>query len=319
MTGPAGLSAEVGMGAFRFESEQILLPSGAWARAHRRILSRDGRAILGLSQGPHRAYLFPLLTPAGFAVTAESPADHPHHNSVWFAADHVHCRVPTGDDRFEEYTYNLYVDQTFQGRAPGTIIERAVTSEPNGTGGFEIVQTLDWQGPAEWGAPGGRRIASERRTIAVTPGATFHVVDLASELTPTDWDLAIGPTRHAYFNLRVVDSIAVTRGGRVVDSGGRCGGEAITGKTPSWVDYAGPVGGGHLAGVAVCPDPPEDAGWWFVTDWGVVTLSPFRWHQAVIARGERLERRVRLIVHDGDAESVDVAALHRSFLEERGR
>ena len=108
------------MSEFSFESDTIHLPTGAWARAHRRSLRWRGRDVLALTQGTMRPYIFPLYTPAGFAVTTESPADHPHHNSVWIASDHVHCLVPSAGG-IEEYTYNLYVDEVFQGRAPGRI------------------------------------------------------------------------------------------------------------------------------------------------------------------------------------------------------
>ena len=72
----------------------VALPTGAWAGAHRRTLRHDGRPVLALTQGKHRAYVYPLFTPEGYAVTSEHPADHPHHNSFWIAADHVYCRMP---------------------------------------------------------------------------------------------------------------------------------------------------------------------------------------------------------------------------------
>ena len=80
--------------------------------------------MLALSQGKHRNYVYPLFTPQGFAVTSEHPADHPHHNSFWIAADHVYCRMPvTHGKGYEDYTYNLYLNETFQGRAAGRIVE----------------------------------------------------------------------------------------------------------------------------------------------------------------------------------------------------
>ena len=87
-----------------------------------RLLKHGGRIVLGLTQGRQRPYVYPLTTPAGFPVTSECPADHPHHNSFWIGADHVHCRMPVEGGKFEEYTYNFYVDEVFQGRAPGRLV-----------------------------------------------------------------------------------------------------------------------------------------------------------------------------------------------------
>ncbi|MEZ5863266.1 MAG: DUF6807 family protein [Geminicoccaceae bacterium] len=79
--------------------DSLALPPGAWARTHRRRLRHDGRTVLALTQGAFRPYVFPLMTPAGFAVTAEAPADHPHHASLWLGADHVHALTPTAPGR----------------------------------------------------------------------------------------------------------------------------------------------------------------------------------------------------------------------------
>ena len=66
----------------------MALPKGAWAQSHRLNVRWRGKDLTALSQGAFRAYLFPVYTPAGFAVTSESPLDHPHHNSLWIGVDH---------------------------------------------------------------------------------------------------------------------------------------------------------------------------------------------------------------------------------------
>src|SRR5262245_38459318 len=98
--------------AYPLTDDVIALPTGAWAATHRRTLRREGRPVLALSQGRHRAYVYPLFTPHGYAVTSEHPADHPHHNSFWIAADHLYCRMPVAHGKgYEEYTYNLYLNE----------------------------------------------------------------------------------------------------------------------------------------------------------------------------------------------------------------
>jgi hypothetical protein len=305
------------MSDFTFESDAIHLPAGAWARTHRRSLRRRGRDILGLTQGIHRPYLFPLYTPAGFAVTTESPADHPHHDSVWIASDHVHCRVPAAGS-IEEYTYNLYGNGTFQGRAPGRLIETGCESTALAPDRFRITQEIAWRGPREWGADDGRHIAAEIRTLEVRAGDAHHVLDIRSRLAPTQWEMSLGPTRHAYFNVRVAESMRASHGGRLIDAEGRVGGDAITDTATAWIDYSGPVGGGRVAGIAVFPSPRGAGGYWFVTDWGVVTVGPFRREARVLRLGEEMVLDYRLIVHDGDGSDLDLPALYREFVAEVG-
>src|SRR5690606_39693916 len=58
---------------------------------------------------------------------------------------------------------------------------------------LRMAQTLEWRGPSEWGAPEGRVLAHERRTILVRPGERAHVIDILSDWQPTDWDMSVGP------------------------------------------------------------------------------------------------------------------------------
>ena len=82
------------MPSFEVTQEPIPLPLGAFAKARRLLVRWRGQWITALNQGPFRAYLYPLYTPAGVAVTTDGPIDHPHHQSVWIGADHVYCRLP---------------------------------------------------------------------------------------------------------------------------------------------------------------------------------------------------------------------------------
>jgi len=278
-------------------------------------LRRGGRTVFSLTQGRHRPYLFPLYTPSGFAVTSECPADHPHHNSFWIASDHLHCWMPAADGRREEYTYNFYLDETFQGRAPGRILQTAASGEERGPDRFRITQEIDWRGPVEWAADEGRLAAREVRLLDVAAVDGAYVIDVSSRLSAAHWDLSLGPTRHAYFSVRVAESMAVTSGGVLKDDRGRLGGAAISGHGARWIDYSGPVGGGHRAGLAVFPDPRDHADpYWFVADWGVVTVGPFRRERRDIRQGESILLRYRVVVHDGDDAQAMVSRHYGDYI-----
>ena len=70
------------MPSFGVQAEQVALPRGAFHKTPRTYVTWDGRPVLGLSQNDHRAYLYPVCTPAGVPVTSESPTDHPHHKQI---------------------------------------------------------------------------------------------------------------------------------------------------------------------------------------------------------------------------------------------
>ncbi|QEX24619.1 hypothetical protein FRZ61_45600 [Hypericibacter adhaerens] len=299
---------------FILADDPIALPQGAWAKTERRTLRRGNLPVLSLTQGHHRPYLFPVYTPQGFAVTSECPADHPHHNSCWIASDHVDCWMPAADGRKEQYTYNFYVNETFQGRAPGRILQTQAMGEETAAG-YRITQEMEWRGPVEWAAPEGRLAARERRRLDLKLEGGAYVIDVESALSAAAWDLSLGPTRHAYFNLRVAESIAVTSGGRVVNDRGASGGAAVSGAGAHWVHYCGPVGGGHWAGLALFPDPRDHRDpWWFVADWGVVTVGPFRLEKRDIRQGETMTLRYRVLLHDGDLPAAVIAERYAAYL-----
>lgn len=291
------------MPEFTFDDESIALPRGAWARTHRRRLFHGGRPVLALTRGAFRPYVFPLYTPAGFAVTSECPADHPHHASLWIGSDHVHMLMPAAEDTIEEYTYNFYVDEIFQGRAPGRVVETGITARAAGEDAFEIVQDLEWRAPSEWAAPEGRLVGRETRTLRVAAGGARHRIDLTSDFVCGERALKLGPTRHAWFNARVADSMIAARGGRVRDDRGRQGGAGTSGEGARWVDFSGPVGGGATAGLSIIP---RFAGGrtphWFVADWGVITVGPFRSEALRLEPGETFGAICTVLVHDGEAD-----------------
>ena len=54
---------------------------------------------------------------------------------------------------------------------------------------------------------------------------------------------------------------------------------------------------------------------WFVADWGVVTVGPFRLKGVLVNRGEELRARYRVLVHDGDADAAGVARAYDDYLK----
>ena len=293
-----------------------MLPRGAKAKARRLVVGWRGRPITALSQGPFRAYLYPLFTPDGVAVTAESPIDHPHHQSVSIGTDHFVCLLPYSADKLEEATYQFYINETFQGRAPGRILGVSVEYTELADDHLRIVQELQWQGPEEWGAPERRAVAEETRTIDFYPGEVANLIDVRSQLRPTEWDIRIGPTRHAYFTVRLTEELRVLDGGRFTDSEGRTEAASIQGQTADWVDCSGPVGHGRRAGIALFPHTSARRLPWHVADYGTITVNPFQAKTVAVNRGDAFDVALRIAAHDGDAAEASVAELFDSFKQQ---
>ena len=240
------------MRSFSVGDEAVALPAGASALSRRTDVRCRGRHLFSLSQGPFRALPLSRVHPLRRARHLREPVDHPHHNSVWIAADRVVAELPFAGGDSEPGTYNFYVNDTFQGRAPGRIEAVGLEHEER-EGRLRLRQRLQWRGPREWGAPGGRVVATEERLIDVRPLDSGNVIDLRSRLTPAEWNLEIGPTRHAWFGARLAEGLRPSHGGQVTDSDGRRGPEAVSGTVSDWVDCSGPAGGGRTAGVALMP------------------------------------------------------------------
>ena len=287
------------MRRFTVEPDRVDLPTGASAGARRTWIKHDGRIIAALSQNAYRAYIYPLLTPSGVSVTAESPIDHPHHNSIAIGADHFDCLFVYDRSRVERATYNFYVNDTFQGRAPCSIVSTAVDSIEMAEDRLRIDQRLEWRGPVEWGAPNRRVLARETRAIDIQPGKTANIVRIDSRLEPADWDILIGPTRHAYFTVRMADGLRVIDGGTIVDAGGRRAVQRINGNTADWVDVYGTGPHGREAGAAIIPHPSSLPTAWYAHDWGSVAVNPFLHEQGSLRRGGSMDVGVTIVAHDG--------------------
>lgn len=303
---------------FSVTTEQIDLPRTATPQARRVAVAWRGRPICGFTQGVHRCYLYPLYSPAGVPLTAESPVDHPHHDSVTVGADMLIAKFPPLTPAIspltESGTYNLYANNVFQGRCPGRTWAVDVNATELAPDHLRVVQTVEWQGPEEWGAADGRRVlALETRTTDIRPGDVVNTVDIRSQLRPTDWDLTIGPTRHAYFTVRLAYGLRVVDGGTLVDADGRSGGAAITNHASAWVDASGPAPHGAKAGLTILGHAATAQVPWVAYDWGTVNVNPFARAAATVPRGDTLDLGIRLLAHDGDAVEADVASHAAEF------
>ena len=299
---------------FTVGSDPDASPYETTSHSRRLKVSWRDRPIIALSQGVYRAYIYPVFTPAGMPVTAEAPVDHAHQQSVTVGTDRFD--LYDGSDQDPAANYNFYMDETYRGRAPGRILSKSIDSTEVAENHLRIIQSIHWHGPTDWGDLGGSTLAEETRTIDVYPGDVANIIDVRSQLVPTEADIRIGGTVHGYFVIRMADGLRPVDGGTLTDSEGRKGATQIRGQHADWVDSSGPAAHGQKAGVALFPYPTPTSLPWHLSDWGFMMVNPFQLEARRVKRGDAVEAAVRIVVHDGDASESGVADLYQSFKQE---
>ncbi|NRA97837.1 MAG: PmoA family protein, partial [Planctomycetes bacterium] len=120
--------------------------------------------------------------------------------------------------------------------------------------------------------------------------------------------------------LRLEGSVAK---GKVLSATGKPG-KGVWGKRAAWIDYYGEVGG-KTVGLAIMdhPDNPRHPTWWHARAYGLCAANPFGTRafegkkqpkgDFLIASGESVTFRWRLVLHRGDAKSAHIGDRHRTW------
>ena len=312
---------------FGIDSAPIALPADPEEEPVRLLrVGWKGRPVTGVCQSARRCYVYPVLTPSGVGVTSERPEDHPFHQSITVGNDYFFTCRTSAAGRFEDPGMCFYTDgPDMRGRGEGRIVAAAHNECTElGEDRLEIILRTQWQGPEEGYSPKYRRVvAEEMRTVGVRPGEGANLIDVRSELRPTDRDIRIGPSRHGYFTIRVADHLRVVdrRGerlsGELVDSEGRHG-EEVGWQHAGWIDYYGTDPQGRTAGIAVFQYPSLGNVAWYAATYGSIRVNPFRKGATLVNRGEAVDFAIRVVAHDGDPFEAGVQELYEAFIEGAG-
>jgi len=239
-----------------------------------------------------RPNFFPVYSPSGRPVTTNCAYRYNHHRSIFIGHGKVNG-------------VNFFHDNNPTRPNLGDIAFEGAEAETTGT----AVSLRTRNG---WATKAGERVLTERREIAWTPGDQAHVLDVSSALTPCAGDVTFEKETHAYFGIRVADTIDVEDGGRVVNSNGQENEEGAMNQLADWVDYSGVVAGGPV-GVTLMSHPSNPPSPYFVRNYGTF-LSNFTLRGPyVLKAGETLTQRFRVLIHEGRAEDVDIAGYYEEF------
>jgi len=243
--------------------------------------------------GVPRPFVHPVRTPAGRALSVDSPADHPWHHGLWFTIKFVN-----GENFWEEYDAFGVLRQQQPPRVEA-LADDAVRS----------TSALDWV------RPDGATVAV-RQTLVLTHRPL-------GDATALDWDVRLTPAADV-----TLDRTPFTTWGgyggltlrgrpdwhdtrlRLADGNER---DRVLGDRSPWCALDGQVAepdGDHRAGLAVL-DHPANPGhpvpWYASTradtygteGWSNFLNAAFLWNgPQEVAAGDELRLRYRVLTHD---------------------
>jgi hypothetical protein len=240
-----------------------------------------------------RPYWFPLIGPAGRAVTRIShprdPNSHSHHKSIWVAHNSVN-----GNDFWSD-------------RTPTRIVHDQVIRYGDGPDSASMVVQNFWLDGA------GKRLLKEIRGFRLQPLADGElIVDIELEFTPVAGPVTFGKTSFGFLAVRVAKTMGVNDGGGVIrNSEGAVGEKNVFWKPARWVDYSGPIAPDAENGITLMDHPsnPRHPTFFHVRSDGWMGTSFCCEQEYVLAEKQSLKLRHRLYVHKGrpSVEDIDVA------------
>lgn len=269
-----------------------------------------------------KPYIWPLSTADGLVVTRHFPmeqfagetSDHPHHRGLFFAHGDVSGanfwdteirRSPTAPKNSSMKL--IRVEQMKGGKESGTI--------------KVVFQGLD---------PTGNPIMTETRTITFHAGAKLRIIDFGVTIDPITPTIKFGDTKEGTFGIRLATTMTedAKQGGRMVNAQGAETEKNVWGKRSEWVDYDGPVDG-KTVGVAIfdTSSNPRYPTYWHSRAYGLFAANPFGLHDflnnkshdgdMVVERGHPVHFQYRVVIHDGDTQSADIAGLYKQYAAEK--
>jgi hypothetical protein len=118
-------------------------------------------------------------------------------------------------------------------------------------------------------------ICREQFTFILLVRETGYLVLWESTFSAVGKEAVFGDQEEMGLGVRVATPLAVTNGGRIVDSEGRLNGKGVWGRQSNWCDYHGRTGE-FLLGVTLMPHPENfRSSWYHARDYGFVAANPF--------------------------------------------
>ncbi|MCX6550464.1 MAG: PmoA family protein [Acidobacteria bacterium] len=250
-----------------------------------------------------KPYVYPLATLGGVELTANSPADHVWHHSLWFAWKFING-------------VNYWETDKKTGKSEGATVIKSSKFRCNDDGSARVEMAI------EYAPPGKPAVMREARTVAFgAPRADgSYAIDWDAAFTVGDSEIKLDRTPphgasggYAGLSLRFPKG---TTGWTFLTSEGVHGAAQGNGKPARWVDFYGPAKGGPVAGIAVFDHPanPRHPTAWYLNE-GHPYFSPALIYQEpmTLKAGATLRLRYRVLVHDGQGDKTKLDAEFKDY------
>jgi hypothetical protein len=240
--------------------------------------------------------------------------DHPHHRGLWFSHGNVNG-------------FDFWSNEPSQhGGKNAKIVLKRLGRISGGKESGVIDASFEWVDPQ------GKALLAESRTMTFYAEPARRVIDFDIMLTSME-KVTFGDTKEGTFAIRLAPQLeeltkeslaSPKRTGLMVDSEGRRGEPLVWGHRASWVDYSGEIDGEKL-GIAILDHPsnPRHPTYWHSRSYGLFATNIFGLHDflndksanggLIVDPGQALRFRYRVIIHPGDYQSADIAAVYAKY------
>ena len=266
-----------------------------------------------LTQSGCKPILWPIIGPTGAEMTRAYPmvegragerSDHKHHRSFWFTHDDVN-------------------GVNFWHEKPGSakVVHREFVEASGGKQGTIVTRN-------DWVDPDGKKVCEDERRLTFGVEPKYRWIDFAIQVIASEGPVRFGDTKEGTFGVRVAAPIKVDaqQEGTIVNSRGQTNKDAW-GKPATWVDYHGRLDK-RLVGVAILNHPSSfrHPTHWHVRTYGLFAANPFGLRSFsgsdavdgshTIPAGDSLRLRYRVLFHEGDHISAQIAEIYQSYAAE---
>jgi hypothetical protein len=285
--------------------------------------------------GYARPIFWPVNAPGGQALTRDWPmatrvakggsTDHIHQKSLWFCHGDV---IPEGMELKQKIKGVEGVDFWSEAVGHGDIVctanDKLADAEADHVG---------YRTHNEWRTADKTKIMDEDRTIHAYDLGKARLLVLRVDLCASVVPVTFGDTKEGSLGVRINDLIRAGKfgPGKIQNAQGKLGEKECWGRISDWCDYSGPIDG-KVVGLTVFADPKNTyPTYWHVRDYGLMAANPFGRRKAAfhddaatkplvrLAKGEHLELRYGILLHDGDATSGQVAEQYQRFVKLRDK
>lgn len=252
-------------------------------------------------------YIHPLYTLDGQILTEDFPPDHPHHRGIFWAWHQLYI----GDKRLgdawdiKDFRWEVKSVKALKKQGDAKAIQAEVL--------WKTTQWVDADGNE-------KPVVKEITTIKVYPAENhYRQIDIEISIRALEPNMRIGGSEnekgYGGFSprIRLVDDMKFTSTEGIVQP------KSLPVKARGWMDISGSYGkGGALAGLSILchPDNPGFPNPWILRSKGSMQNAVFPYPGAIavpLSESQPTVLRYRLLVHEGDNEALDIAAIHADY------